>query len=94
MPNKPSAAKRVRSSRRKEAVNQVHRGRARTADKKARRLIAEGRLEEAREAVHEAQAAFDKAAQKGVIHKNKAARRKSRLMQQLNELEEQAEPAS
>jgi small subunit ribosomal protein S20 len=53
-------------------------------------LIAEGRLEEAREAVHRAQAALDKAAQKGVIHENKAARRKSRLMQQLRELEEQA----
>jgi small subunit ribosomal protein S20 len=51
-------------------------------------LIEEGRLEEAREAVLQAQAAFDKAAQKGVIHKNKAARRKSRLMQHLNELEQ------
>ena len=89
MPNKPSAAKRVRSSRRKQAINRVHRGRARSADKKARYLIAEGRLDEAREAVKEAQAALDKAAQKGVIHSNKAARRKARLMQQLNDLEEQ-----
>lgn len=90
MPNKPSAEKRVRSSRRKEAVNRLHRGRARTADKKARRLIEEGQLEEAREAVRLAQAALDKAAKKGVIHKNKAARRKSRLMEQLNALEEQS----
>lgn len=90
MPNKPSAAKRVRSSKRREAVNRMHRGRARTADKKARHLIEEGRLEEARDAVQLAQAALDKAAQKGVIHKNKAARRKSRLMEQLNELEQQA----
>ena len=89
MPNTKSAAKRVRSSRRKEKINQVHRGRARTADKKARRLIEEGRLEEAREAVRKAQAAFDKAAKKGVIHPNKSARRKSRLMNQLNQLEEQ-----
>ena len=90
MPNKPSAAKRVRSSRRKQAINRVHRGRARSADKKARNLIAEGHLDEAREAVQEAQAALDKAAQKGVIHRNKAARRKARLMQQLHELEEEA----
>lgn len=90
MPNKPSAEKRVRSSRRKEAINQIHRGRARSADRKARRLIEEGRAEEAREAVQQAQAALDKAAKKGVIHENKAARRKSRLMQQLNELEQQA----
>jgi small subunit ribosomal protein S20 len=68
----------------------VHRGRARSADKRARRLIEEGNLEEARKAVHDAQAALDKAAQKGVIHQNKAARRKSRLMEQLNELEAQA----
>jgi small subunit ribosomal protein S20 len=68
----------------------MHRGRARSADKRARRLIEEGRLEEAREAVQQAQAALDKAAQKGVIHKNKAARRKSRLMEQLNALEEEA----
>lgn len=47
-------------------------------------------MEEAREAVQQAQAALDKAAKKGVIHENKAARRKSRLMQQLNELEQQA----
>jgi small subunit ribosomal protein S20 len=65
----------------------MHRGRARTADKKARRLIEEGRLEEAREAVRRAQAALDKAAKKGVIHQNRAARRKSRLMEQLNQLE-------
>jgi small subunit ribosomal protein S20 len=89
LPNKPSAAKRVRSSKRKEEVNRMHRGRARTADKRARRLIEEGRLEEAREAVRQAQVALDKAAGKGVIHKNKAARRKSRLMEQLNKLEEQ-----
>jgi len=50
-------------------------------------LIAAGDLEEAREAVHAAVSALDKAAQKGVIHKNKAARRKSRLMKQLNQLE-------
>jgi len=90
LPNKPSAEKRVRSSKRKEEVNRMHRGRARTADKRARRLIEEGRLEEAREAVRQAQAALDKAAMKGVIHKNKAARRKSRLMEQLNKLEQQA----
>jgi len=89
LPNTKSAEKRVRSSRRKEQINRLHRGRARTADKKARLLIREGQLEEAREAVREAQAALDKAAKKGVIHQNKADRRKSRLMQQLRKLEAQ-----
>jgi len=50
----------------------------------------EGRLEEAREALRTAVSALDKAAEKGVIHKNNAARRKSRLMQQLNHIERTA----
>ncbi len=90
MPNKASAMKRVRSSKKKREVNQMHRGRARTADKRAQRLIEKGQLEDARDAVHAAVKALDKAAQKGVIHKNKAARRKSRLMRQLNQLEQSA----
>jgi len=50
----------------------------------------EGRLEEAREAVRVAASALDKAAEKGIIHKNNAARRKSRLMQRLNQIERAA----
>lgn len=87
MPNKPSAIKRLRSSKRKQRRNQLHRGRARTAVKKARRLMDQGLLDEAREAVYEAVSALDKAAAKGVIHKNNAARRKSRLMSRLNQIE-------
>jgi small subunit ribosomal protein S20 len=47
----------------------------------------EGRLEEAREAAQMAVSALDKAAEKGIIHKNNAARRKSRLMRQLSQAE-------
>jgi small subunit ribosomal protein S20 len=39
---------------------------------------------------HEAVSALDKAAQKGIIHKNTAARSKSRLMRQLNQAKKQA----
>ena len=49
-----------------------------------------GRIEEAREAVRQAASALDKAAEKGIIHKNNAARRKARLMQQLNQIERAA----
>jgi small subunit ribosomal protein S20 len=49
-----------------------------------------GNLEEAHEAVQAATRALDKAAAKGIIHKNNAARRKSRLMQQLNQAEKAA----
>jgi len=65
--------------------NQIVRSTARTYVKKARRLIAEGNLEEAQRVVRQALSALDKAAQKGVIHRNNAARRKSRLMKLLNE---------
>jgi len=65
-------------------------GRARTTVKKARHLIAHGRLDEAQVAVREAVVALDKAAEKGIIHKNNAARRKSRLMRQLNQAQAQA----
>jgi small subunit ribosomal protein S20 len=85
--NTKSAIKRLRSAERRRLRNRVYRGRARTAVKKARHLIDSGQLDEAREAVHTAVVALDKAAAKGIIHKNNAARRKSRLMQQLNQME-------
>lgn len=51
---------------------------------KAEQLILNNELEPAREAVKQASIALDKAAQKGVIHSNNAARRKSRLMKRFN----------
>jgi small subunit ribosomal protein S20 len=82
--NTKSALKRIRSSRRKAAANQIVRSTAKTYVKRARRLIDEGRLEEAQAVVRQAVSALDRAAEKGVIHRNNAARRKSRLMHQLN----------
>lgn len=89
MANTQSAIKRIRSSERKRRINQVHRSRARTFIRRTRRLIAAGQLEEAETMAHQALSALDKAAQKGVIHKNNAARRKSRLMRQLNQAKQQ-----
>jgi small subunit ribosomal protein S20 len=83
--NLKSSIKRIRSSRRRAAYNQVTRSTARTYVRKARRLIDEGNLEEAQQTVHKAIRALDRAAQKGVIHPNNAARRKSRLMKHLNQ---------
>ena len=84
MANIRSAIKRIRSSARKRERNQVFRSRARTYVSKTRRLIAEGKIEEAKEEVQLAIVALDKAAAKGIIHRNKAARSKSRLMKRLN----------
>jgi len=83
--NTRSALKRIRSSARKRERNQVFRSQARTFIKKTRRLIAEGKTGEARQEAQLAISALDKAAEKGVIHKNKAARYKSRLMRRLNQ---------
>jgi len=84
--NKKSAIKRLRSARRRYLRNRAYRGGARTAVKKAQHLMDAGHLEEAREAVRVAAAALDKAAEKDIIHKNNAARRKSRLMRRLNQI--------
>jgi small subunit ribosomal protein S20 len=53
--------------------------------------IEKGNAEEAAEATRLAISSLDKAAEKGVIHKNNAARRKSRLMKHLAGLEKPAE---
>lgn len=59
---------------------------ARTFVKKARKLIEAGDLEAAARAVGDAISMLDRAALKGAIHKNNAARRKSRLMKRFNAL--------
>lgn len=87
MANTQSAIKRLRSSERRRVHNRVYRGSARTAVKKARHLIETGQVDDAREAVQAAVRALDKAAAKGIIHKNNAARRKARLVHQLNQAE-------
>ena len=77
-----SPAKRHRASIWRRARNQPIRSAARTNVSKARTAIAAGVAEEAAEAVREAVAVLDRAAQKSVIHPNNAARRKSRLMRE------------
>ena len=78
MANIHSAIKRNRSSKRRAVRNQVARSKARSAVKDARVAIASG--EDVNKNVNAAASALDKAAEKGVIHKRNAARRKSRLM--------------
>lgn len=87
MPNlkkNPSALKAVRRDARKAVYRGAVRSSTRTQVKRARGLIAGAKLEGADDAVRNALRALDKAAEKGVIHKNAAARRKSRLMKALN----------
>jgi len=86
LPNTKSAAKALRRSERRRIRNRFWRSTARTFIKKARKLIEAGDLEAAAKAVGDAISVLDRAAAKGVIHKNNAARRKSRLMKRFNAL--------
>jgi small subunit ribosomal protein S20 len=82
--NIKSSAKRARQNLKRRAHNRYYRTTARTYLKKARTEIEGNELEEAQESVRLAVKMLDKAAQKGIIHRNNAARRKSRLMKALN----------
>ena len=82
MANTKSAEKRIRSNERKRLRNQSYRSRVKTLIRKAEQQIFSGQPSE--DAVREAVSTLDKAAVKGIIHKNNAARRKSRLMKKLN----------
>lgn len=84
MPRTKSAEKALRVSKRRRDDNKPVKSQTKTYVKKAEQLISSNELESAREAVKQAIAAVDRAAQKGVIHPNNAARRKSRLMKKLN----------
>ena len=88
MANIKSAIKRNRQNEKRRLLNRIFRGSARTQVKKAREAISDGDREKAVAEVKEAISKLDRAASKGVIHKNNAARKKSRLMKQLASLEE------
>jgi len=87
LPVSKSAQKQVRVAERRRVRNQSIRSQCKTNITKAEKLIFSSEIELAREAVLVAISSLDKAAEKGVIHPNNAARRKSRLMKKLNEAE-------
>ncbi len=84
MANHPSALKRIRRNERARTRNRLVITSTRTHAKNARTAMGTGNAQEAQAALREAISALDKAAAKGVIHPNSAARRKSRLMSQYN----------
>lgn len=85
MANTKSALKAVRSSEKRRLRNRRVKTETRTFIKRARAQIEAGELEEAQKSVAQAVRALDKAAEKGILHRNNASRRKSRLMQSLNQ---------
>jgi small subunit ribosomal protein S20 len=82
-----SAIKRNRQNKKRRVHNRVFRGSARTQIRKARNAIVAGEKKLAVEEVKQAIVKLDRVAAKGIIHKNNAARRKSRLMKQLASLD-------
>jgi small subunit ribosomal protein S20 len=78
--NLKSSAKRARQNDKRRAHNRYFRTTARTYIKRAQTQIADQQFDEAQATIQAAASALDKAAQKGKIHPNNAARRKSRLM--------------
>ena len=85
MPRTKSAQKQTRVAEKRRLQNKSVRSLAKTNVTKAEKLIFSGDLEAARETVVATISSLDKAAEKGIIHPNNAARRKSRLMQKLNQ---------
>lgn len=83
MANTKSAIKRIRTSAKRHERNQAVKSATRTYVRKARTSIARDAAQ-ANVDVVSAISALDRAATKGVIHPNNAARRKSRLMKALN----------
>ena len=79
MPNTKSAERRVRSSARKQIRNQSIKSRLKTLERGFKDAMAAGNKEVAAQAFRNAVSALDKAAKKGIIHKSKADRKKSRL---------------
>ena len=85
MPNHKSAEKRVRQNEKRRDINRGNRGRLRTGVKKLRAALESGDAGAAQELLPATVSLIDKAVQKGVLHRNAAARYKSRLTVRVSE---------
>tara|TARA_B100000579_G_scaffold204557_1_gene167214 strand:+ start:1044 stop:1295 length:252 start_codon:yes stop_codon:yes gene_type:complete len=83
MSAKGSELKRVRQSRKANAKNRAYKAKVNTAVKK---MLNTNKKDEAQNILKESVKLIDKVASKGIIHKNKAANKKSTLYKHLNNL--------
>jgi small subunit ribosomal protein S20 len=79
MPNHKSAEKRVRQNKKRRAINRSNRSNLRTQTKKLRSSLTSGDKTQSQELLNPTISLIDKAVNKGILHKNTAARYKSRL---------------
>lgn len=84
MPNTKTALKRMKQSRERRIRNKAVKTRIKTEVKYFLNSLKKGDRQEAEKYLSSAKRIIDKAANKGVIHKNEAARKKSRLTKMLN----------
>ena len=87
MPNIKSAEKRVQISRKLNAKNRIEKTKLKTNLKKFNAAVAGGNREEAESAYKVAVKTVDRAAAKGIIHKNNAAHKKSALDKAINAMQ-------
>jgi len=83
VPNTRSARKRVRQAERNRLRNQMYKSRIKTAIRRLEEALAGGDPQAIDAALRRALSAIDRAAVRGAIHPNTAARKKSRLMRRL-----------
>ncbi len=86
MPNIKSAKKRVKVIEKKTAINLAHKTALKTAIKKFEAAVAQGEKDNAKALFSEASKKLDQSVSQGIIHKNKAARKKSQLALKLAKL--------
>ncbi len=86
MANHASAKKRTRRNERRAVINTTRRSRIRTFIKKIETAISSGDAKEAKEALRLAQPEIQKGVSKGILHKNTAARKLSRLSARIKAL--------
>ena len=85
MPNHKSAEKRVRQNERRRVVNRRNRTRLRSSIKDLRAALGKDSDKDAAAILPKTVSAIDKAVQKGVLHRNAAARQKARLTARVNQ---------
>jgi len=79
LPNNQSAKKRMRQSTKRRDANRQKKSSVRTYEKKLRKAVEENRLEDAQAAYRTFTSLIDRAAKRNIVHRNTAARKKSRL---------------
>lgn len=86
MANSPQAKKRIKQTAKRTEINRTRRGRVRSSIKSVEEAIEKGAHEEAVAALRAAQPAIMRGVNKGVLHKNTAARKISRLSKRISAL--------